>query len=248
MLASEALTLNELAVSWRRRMAAVQQTFDFIPTPNAKFDSAFAGVERLELGRGAWVEVQQQWLTGSKLLFDALCGDTEWAAHNRWMYERRVSVPRLIGAPSSGTSALPLLQALSAALSRRYGRALNFVSMAFYRDGRDSVAMHGDKLGVLRTDTVVAIVSLGEPRRFLMKPNEPLPANGLRVPARFVVGPNTLGFRLGWGDLLVMGGSCQATWQHGVPKVAHAGPRMSVMFRQGLDEVEVDDGAASFRL
>lgn len=59
-------------------------------------------------------------------------------------------------------------------------------------------------------------VSLGEPRRFLLERNE---------------GGKTVAFSLGWGDLIVMGGSCQRTWKHGLPKVAHAGPRLVVMFR-----------------
>ena len=117
----------------------------------------------------------------------------------------------------------PVLEQAAAALSRRYGLALARISLAFYRDGRDSVAWHGDRLGHLADDTVVAIVSLGEPRRFLLRP---------------VTGGASRAFDLGWGDLLVMGGSCQRTWQHAVPKMAQAGPRMSVQFRPVVDEPE----------
>ena len=87
----------------------------------------------------------------------------------------------------------------------------------YYRDGRDSVAWHGDTIGRGSSqDTMVAIVSVGDPRRLLLRPRG---------------GGDSLAFELGHGDLLVMGGSCQRTWEHAVPKVAHAGPRLSVQFR-----------------
>ena len=108
-------------------------------------------------------------------------------------------------------------------LSRRYGLTLARISLAYYRDGRDSVAWHGDRLGRLIDDTVVAILSLGEPRRFLLRP---------------AAGGASRAFELGWGDLLVMGGSCQRTWQHAVPKAAVAGPRISVQFRPEVIDAE----------
>src|SRR5262249_55236959 len=120
----------------------------------------------------------------------------------------------------------PLLQALAAALSARYQRTLGEISLAAYRDGRDSVAFHGDRMGRQSHDTVVAIVSLGAPRRFLLRPSG---------------GGASRAFDLGWGDLLVMGGTCQRTWEHGVPKVATARPRMSVQFRPRLSEEDEEE-------
>ena len=103
------------------------------------------------------------------------------------------------------------------ALSRRYGLVFDRVGAALYRDGRDSVAMHGDRvLRDLPGDTLVATVSVGEPRKFVLRPRAP--GEGLTL-------------SLGWGDLVVMGGTIQRTWRHGVPKAAHAGPRISLMFR-----------------
>ena len=90
------------------------------------------------------------------------------------------------------------------------------MSAAYYRDGRDSVAWHGDTNARDLPAAVVATISLGEPRRFLLRPRD---------------GGRPRAFRLGWGDLLVMGGSCQRTWRHAVPKVACAGPRLAIMFR-----------------
>ena len=137
------------------------------------------------------------------------------------MYEREVDVPRLVArAPARGVGS-GVLQELSRVLSHRYEVRLDSISLALYRNGDDSVAPHGDKMGPLRQDTVIAIVSLGAPRRFNL---------------RAVDGSVRASFALGAGDLLVMGGSCQETFLHGVPKVRWAEPRMSIQFRQTLPE------------
>ncbi len=102
------------------------------------------------------------------------------------------------------------------ALAGAYGVTFEGISLAWYRDGRDSVAPHGDRIGRLCDDTVIAIVSVGAPRRFLLHP---------------VAGGRSLTFSPGWGDLLVMGGSCQRNWLHSVPKRARAYPRISIQFR-----------------
>ena len=114
------------------------------------------------------------------------------------------------------------MSASRAALNRHYGAELGeqFVSagMCLYRDGRDSVAWHGDRIGRGSSeDTMVAIVSFGSPRPLLLRP---------------VGGGESLRFPLGHGDLVVMGGSCQRTWEHCIPKTAKpVGPRVSVQFR-----------------
>jgi alkylated DNA repair dioxygenase AlkB len=180
------------------------------------FDPALRGVRRVALTEGAWFEHHPSWLEGHARVFEQLCRGTSWHSHRRMMYEREVDVPRLVArAPSEGPMA-DLLRQLSKTLSQRYGRALPNISLAHYRDGNDSVAFHGDKLGRLVSDAIVATVSVGEPRRFLLKPK---------------AGGPSLSFDLGWGDLFVMGGTCQQTWQHAVPKRSHADPRISIMFR-----------------
>ena len=87
-----------------------------------------------------------------------------------------------------------------------------------YRDGADSVAWHGDRIGRgAHTDTMVAILSVGSARSLMLRPRS---------------GGSTLKFSLGHGDLVVMGGSCQRTWEHAIPKTARpAGPRVSIQFR-----------------
>ncbi len=187
------------------------------------FDPGLGEIRRIGLGRGAWVDHLPGWVEGHQEVFDSLWSTTRWRNERRWMYEREVDVPRLFAVLPEDGPGHPILAELGDALSAHYNRRLSEVSLAGYRDGRDSVAFHGDRVGRRRGDAVVGIVSLGEPRRFLLRP---------------VGGGSSRAFDLGWGDLLVMGGTCQRTWEHGVPKVAAAAPRISVQFRQ---EVPDDD-------
>ncbi len=186
-------------------------------------DEAFGTVHRRELGHGAWVEWAPNWLARHDLLFEQLRDGVAWRAVHTVMYEKRLSVPRLLGElPSPGPS-LETLRRMSRSLSTRYGAELGAVSLAFYRDGQDSVAMHGDKMGPLVNDTIVAVVALGGPRTFLLKP---------------ATGGPSLRFASGLGDLIVMGGTCQRTYVHGVPKARMAAPRIAVMFRPELAEAD----------
>ncbi|HEX2895470.1 MAG TPA: alpha-ketoglutarate-dependent dioxygenase AlkB [Marmoricola sp.] len=181
------------------------------------------GLRRTTLTRGAWVDVLPGWLAGADELFAELVREIPWRAERREMYDRVVDVPRLVctyavGAPLPH----PTLTDARAALNRHYAAELGeeFVTAGccYYRDGRDSVAWHGDNLGRGRNhDTMVAIVSLGSPRKLLLRPK-----GGSVEHAHW----------LGHGDLLVMGGSCQRTWEHAVPKTTRpVGPRISVQFR-----------------
>jgi alkylated DNA repair dioxygenase AlkB len=179
------------------------------------FDPALAGVEHRDLGSGAWCDLLAGWVTGDSALFEAVADVAPWAEHERPMYDRTVVEPRLTTRVwDDPPDPLP---GMAAALSRRYGCDLSTISANLYRDGRDSVAWHGDRVGRRRSQTVVAIVSLGAPRRFLLRP---------------VGGGPSLRLTPGSGDLLVLGGTCQRTWQHSVPKCASAGPRISIMFRE----------------
>lgn len=181
-------------------------------------------IERTRLRHGAWVDLAPGWLHGADDLFDRLAGTVPWRAERREMYDREVEVPRLLCFYGErDTLPDPLLDDVHAALDTYYGEELGerfaTAGLCFYRDGRDSVAWHGDRIGRSRTqDTMVAILSLGAPRALLLRPN------GGGGPA--------VRHQLGHGDLLVMGGSCQRTWEHAVPKTARpVGPRISVQFR-----------------
>lgn len=178
-------------------------------------------VQRRGLSRGAWVDVRRGWVTGSDLLFDRLRDSAAWQAERRKMYDRVVDVPRLnchLGADDEWPD--PFLRDLQTALNAHYAHDDPFVTcgMAYYRDGRDSVAWHGDTIGRGAThDVMVAVVSVGSPRAFLMRPRG---------------GGESIRYDVGHGDLLVMGGAAQRTCEHAVPKTARpVGPRISIQFR-----------------
>jgi len=180
-------------------------------------------VRRTELGHAAWLDLRPGWLAGAGALFDRLLHVVPWQAERRTMYERVVDVPRLLAFYAEGESLPdPALDAAKAALDAHYGGELGepFVTagLCLYRDGRDSVAWHGDTIGRGRTDdTMVAIISVGAPRTLALRPRG---------------GGPTLRHELGHGDLIVMGGSCQRTWEHSVPKTARpVGQRISIQFR-----------------
>src|SRR5919112_2974693 len=180
-------------------------------------------VTRRPLGSGAWLDVRPGWLTGADALFDSLLDSVPWRAEEREMYQRIVAVPRLLsfydeGAPLPHPVLSQAREQLSAHYADELGEPFRTAGLCLYRDGRDSVAWHGDRIGRSRTeDTMVAIVSFGSPRALMLRP---------------VGGGASLRFTLGHGDLVVMGGSCQRTWEHCIPKTAKpVGPRVSVQFR-----------------
>lgn len=185
-------------------------------------DRGFGRIVREVLSEGAWIEQQSGWLAGHQEVFECLVAQTRWREERRWMYEREVAVPRLCARLPEDGPGHPLLWEARDVLSARYGWDLNRVGCNYYRDGRDSVAEHGDRMGALRANCVIAIVSLGEPRALTMRP---------------VGGGASRRFELGWGDLFVMGGNAQESWLHGVPKRPWAGPRISVQFRPGGQKV-----------
>jgi alkylated DNA repair dioxygenase AlkB len=184
---------------------------------------SLAGLRRTTLSRGAWVDTLPGWLTGADELFARLVRDVPWRAERREMYDRVVDVPRLVCSYGVDVELPdPALTQARDLLSRHYrpelGEPFVTAGCCYYRDGSDSVAWHGDTIGRGRShDTMVAIVSLGSPRKLLLRPR-----GGSVAQTHW----------LGHGDLLVMGGSCQRTWEHAVPKTSRpVGPRISVQFR-----------------
>ncbi len=178
---------------------------------------------RTVLGDGAWVDVLPGWIGGSDDLFLRLESEVAWRAERREMYDRVVDVPRLLcHFGVSDPLPDPLLVEARERLGDHYeaelGERFATAGLCLYRDGRDSVAWHGDRIGRGRSDdTMVAIVSLGAARRLSLRPRG---------------GGPQVGFALGHGDLVVMGGSCQRTWDHAILKTARpVGPRISIQFR-----------------
>ncbi|MEU7629428.1 alpha-ketoglutarate-dependent dioxygenase AlkB [Nocardia sp. NPDC049220] len=180
-------------------------------------------IRRTGLDHGAWVDVLPGWLAGADALFDRLVDTVPWRAERRPMYDRVVDVPRLVKfyeehEPLPDPALADARVALSVHYHRELGEPFRSAGLCYYRNERDSVAWHGDTVGRGATgDTMVAIVSIGAPRALMLRPR------GGGVSRRFFVGH---------GDLLVMGGSCQRTWEHAVPKTRRtAGPRISIQFR-----------------
>lgn len=201
-----------------------------IPLQGSLFDGFGAvglgsldGLRRTELGAGAWIDVLPGWLTGADTVFDRLVTGVPWQAERRRMYDRVLDIPRLLSFYGEDEPLPePVLEDARSALSHRYadelGEPFRTAGLCYYRDGRDSVAWHGDTIGRGSTeDTMVAIVSVGAARPLLLRPRG---------------GGPIIRQALGHGDLIVMGGSCQRTWEHAVPKTARpVGPRISVQFR-----------------
>jgi alkylated DNA repair dioxygenase AlkB len=180
-------------------------------------------VERRQLSDGAWIDLRPGFITAADELFDALASTVPWHEERMRMYDSTVRVPRLLARYRHGESLPhPVLEEARSALNAHYAEELGgqFVSagLCLYRDGNDSVAWHGDRIARESPgDTMVAILSLGAVRPFALRPRSG--GAGLRL-------------QIGHGDLLVMGGSCQRTWLHAIPKTARClGARISVQFR-----------------
>lgn len=189
---------------------------------------ALSGVTRHHLSHGAWVDHLPGWLSGAETLYTELEQGVPWQAERREMYDRTVDVPRLLKFYGRGAKLpSPLLEQAGHALNEHYrdelGECFVTAGLCWYRDGNDSVAWHGDDIGRGRTeDTMVAILSVGAARTLSLRPR--IGAQG--------EGAATVRFSLGHGDLVVMGGSCQRTWQHAIAKTARpVGPRISIQFR-----------------
>jgi alkylated DNA repair dioxygenase AlkB len=192
------------------------------------FDDRFARIARHELSHGAWYDYQEGFIRGHETLFEIFATTTSFRTVQEKMYDRTVDVPRVVASLPGDGPGHPIVARIQKALAARYGEQFPRVSMAMYRGGRDSVAWHGDRVARQMNTALVATVSLGEPRKFLLRPYG---------------GGASIGLTLGWGDLLVMGGTCQRTWQHSVPKTSHAGPRIALMFRPTW---EVPDGVSDY--
>jgi len=195
--------------------------FDFDET--AELLDLTAYCQRTELSDGAWIDRVPGWLLGSDQVLKTLLDQVQWRTERRQMYDREVAVPRLLRWYAEGEDLPhPVLTEAKSALNSHYQKELGetFVTagLCLYRDGRDSVSWHGDTIGRgSHTDTMVAIVSVGSERSLLLRPRS---------------GGATLRVPVGHGDLVVMGGSCQRSWEHAIPKTAKpVGPRVSIQFR-----------------
>jgi alkylated DNA repair dioxygenase AlkB len=189
-------------------------------------DLDYVGMRRIVLDERSWVDYCPGWLSGSDLVFDELAGEARWQQRTVKMYDRTLPEPRLTAGWSTDASddaaanngVPPMLRSMAEALSARYVVGFDRIWVNLYRDGADSVAWHGDRNRLVMTRPMVATVSLGARRKFLLRRR----------------GTTKTLHRLepGHGDLVVMGGDCQVEWEHTVPKTKQSvGARMSVTIR-----------------
>ncbi|HEV8572710.1 MAG TPA: alpha-ketoglutarate-dependent dioxygenase AlkB [Actinomycetota bacterium] len=202
-------------LGWQPSLFATVETLDI--------DRSFSRLRRIQLDGDSWVDHVPTWVSGADRLFEEVLASREWKQRSRRLYEHTVQEPRLT-APWSLQSGEPLeppvLEKIRAALSEHYRREFDSVGFNLYRDGRDSVAWHADHIAKEIEDPIVALVSLGEPRKFLLRPKG---------------GGQSRAFLPGRGDLLVTGGRSQRDWEHSVPKTALTGPRISLAYRHDMD-------------
>lgn len=210
-------------------MSSTLDLFARLPSTGAPaFDATFSKLESRELSPGAWVDFAPGWLQGHRALFDALLRTRNWKQRTRKIFDKPMLEPRLT-APwvrSRGdTLEPPIVEAMRACLSARYGVDFDSIGFNHYRDGDDAVAWHRDQIPRSVVNPIVVLVGLGAHRKLLLRPHG---------------GGKSLGWPLGEGNLLVTRGNCQRTWEHCIPRVSAAGPRISLAFRHGMEASNLD--------
>jgi alkylated DNA repair dioxygenase AlkB len=190
---------------------------------------------RIALAGGAWLDYEVGWLSPgeSDEALAALRDEFVWEQREIVVFGRRILQPRLIawagdlGYRYSGQTLeprkfTPTARRLLERVRAEAGVAFNHVLANRYRTGDDSMGLHADDEPELGQDPTVAIVSLGTARRLVVKPRRRQHGQGHDL-------------QLGHGALLVMGGTCQRDYVHGVPRqVGVRGERISLTFRKLL--------------
>lgn len=185
-----------------------------IVNPNPRFT-------RHQLDPCCWVDQVERLIVGADALFDHVVQSFEWDQGQRLMYGRWMDEPRLTSRLELDDDRVPaVVNDAVAVLEGHYQRGFTGLFCNFYRDGSDSVAWHADRIGRSNVDPLVAIVSLGGPRSFMMRDRS---LTGQRK--------TSTNFPMHSGDLLVMGGSTQHHWEHAIPKQKSAPPRISLTTR-----------------
>lgn len=184
-------------------------------------------VERIQLDEGSWVDVARGWLDGADDVYAALVERASWTQGRVFRYERWIDEPRLSGWCRPGPAVPhPVLTEAHRAVQDRWGVRFDGFALAWYRDGADGVAFHRDRELRWLDDTVIGVLTLGARRPFLLRPR------GNRYHHDAPRGGATHDLAPGSGDLIVMGGRCQADWEHAVPKVhPRTSGRVSLQWR-----------------
>ncbi len=184
--------------------------------------------ERIELGDGAWVDVARGWMDGADVLYQHLLAEVPWQTSQLFRYDHMVEERRLGSWWRAGTPLPhPALAEATRVLQHSYRVQFEGFGMIQYRDGTDGQAFHRDTDMRWLDDTVIAILSLGAQRPWLLRPRS---ARNTQAPGKGA----THDLAPGAGDVLVMGGRCQTDWEHSVPYLgagANVGPRISIQWR-----------------
>lgn len=186
---------------------------------------------------GGILEYEPNWVDANQavVLERELRDEIAWRREAIPMFGRMVQQPRLLCFMGdagvryrySGTdhAAMPWHASVSSMrerLERDTGVRFNSVLLNLYRDGRDSMGWHSDDEPELGDAPVIASVSLGQERRFVLRARNDKSRKHEMTPAS--------------GSLIVMRGTLQRDWQHQVPKTARpVGARINLTFRRILD-------------
>jgi alkylated DNA repair dioxygenase AlkB len=184
-------------------------------------------MERLDLGNGAWVDVARGWLADADELFVHLRDEVAWETSRLFRYDHFVEERRLGSSWRPGRPLPhPALADATRTLQHHYKVQFDGFGMIQYRDGRDGQAFHRDTDMRWLDDTVIAILSLGARRPWLLRPRTSRFDHSVGKGALHDLAP-------GSGDLIVMGGRTQADWEHSVPYRPNESltPRISIQWR-----------------
>ena len=197
-----------------------------VPESTTGWIAVDRAVERVQLDPTSWVDVVRGFLPASDVVHDELVASVAWEQGRVFRYERWIDEPRL-GSWQAGPRRHPALAEAEAWISRRYRVRFDGVALAQYRNERDSVAFHRDRELRWLDDTVIGVLSLGARRPWLLRP-----LTGNRRPVEDDDMADVIDLAPAGGDLLVMGGRCQAAWLHAVPKVrVRTASRVSAQWR-----------------
>jgi alkylated DNA repair dioxygenase AlkB len=189
-----------------------------------------APVERIDLGAGAWVDVVRAWIPEPDEVEAHLLATVPWQASQLFRYDHMVEEKR-VGAWWARGRGMPLphpaLAEATRVLQHRYGVTFDGFAMLQYRNGGDGQAFHRDTDMRYLEDTIIAVLTFGATRPWLMRPRSAKHTDAPGKGATLDLAPAT-------GDLLVMGGRSQADWEHSVPYLgaqSTVGPRLSIQWR-----------------
>ncbi len=203
---------------------------------------------------GADIALDPQWLPPAEAdaLMRTLLATVPWHAHRIRLFGREVDSPRLscwIGDPGTAYAYSgarfkphpwpPGLQPIHRRVAAACDTDFNSVLANLYRDGRDAMGWHRDDERELGPHPVIASLSLGATRRFLLKPVAPVAADAVPQPVaarsrrRGGDADALTALDLGHGSLLLMRGETQRRYRHALPRTTcRVGPRINLTFRR----------------